>query len=160
MGKFKLEDAVARYGRTLFAYAYSLLGDYHEAEDAVQEAFAAAHQSRERFDGANERAWLCRITYSKCMDCLRKRPAVSFEELDEGAVTAPSPDAGYTSDMADALGRLSAAERTVVLLRVVEGLNYGEMEERLGVAEAALRKRYERAKRRLAEYLTDAESEV
>ena len=42
MGKFKLEDAVARYGRTLFAYAYSLLGDYHEAEDAVQEAFAAA----------------------------------------------------------------------------------------------------------------------
>ena len=94
------------------------------------------------------------------MDCLRKRPAVSFEELDEGAVTAPSPDAGYTSDMADALGRLSAAERTVVLLRVVEGLNYGEMAERLGVAEAALRKRYERAKRRLAEYLTDAESEV
>ena len=52
------------------------------------------------------------------------------------------------------------AERTVVLLRVVEGLNYGEMAERLGVAEAALRKRYERAKRRLAEYLTDAESEV
>ena len=138
MGKFKLEDAVARYGRTLFAYAYSLLGDYHEAEDAVQEAFAAAHQSRERFDGANERAWLCRITYSKCMDSLRNRPAVSFEDL----------------------GRLSAAERTVVLLRVVEGLNYGEMAERLGVAEAALRKRYERAKRRLAEYLTDAESEV
>ena len=159
MGEFVLERAVERWGRPLFAYAYSLLGDYHEAEDAVQDAFIAAYQSRERFDGANERAWLYRITCSKCMDILRRRTRLSLEELNEDIAAAP-PAGEYTSDIMTALSRLDPADRALVLMRIVEGLDYSEIAGRLGAGEAALRKRYERAKKRLAAFLTEGESEA
>lgn len=45
-------------------------------------------------------------------------------------------------------------------MRLREELSYAEIAERLDLPEATLRKRYERAKKRLAAYLSDAESEV
>ena len=42
MNDFDLARAVEDYGARLFTYAYALLCNYHEAEDAVQDAFAAA----------------------------------------------------------------------------------------------------------------------
>ena len=39
---FNLEEAARLYTRELLARAWAMLGDWHEAEDAVQDAFAAA----------------------------------------------------------------------------------------------------------------------
>ena len=44
--------------------------------------------------------------------------------------------------------------------RALAGEDYAELASRLGISEAAARKRYERAKKRLARLLSDDESEV
>ena len=86
---------------------------------------------------------------------------LTFDELREETAAGPEEGGdGFSDTTMRALGRLSAADRAVVLLRVREELSYAEIAERLGENEAALRKRYERAKKRLARYLTEAESEV
>lgn len=161
MNDFDLARAVEDYGARLFTYAYALLCNYHEAEDAVQDAFAAAWQGRDGFDGENLRAWLYRITGNRCLDMLRRRGLLTFDELREETAAGPEEGGdGFSDTTMRALGRLSAADRAVVLLRVREELSYAEIAERLGENEAALRKRYELAKKRLARYLTEAESEV
>ncbi len=94
MAGFELESAVEKYGRELFARAYALLCDWHEAEDAVQDAFVAAYEHRARL-GGNERAWLYRVLTNKCLDRLRRRTSVSLRRwatLRRESRTATTPD--------------------------------------------------------------------
>ena len=157
----EIERIVDEYASALFRMCLVMLRSVPDAEDAVQDACAAAWQGRDGFDGENLRAWLYRITGNRCLDMLRRRGLLTFDELREETAAGPEEGGdGFSDTTMRALGRLSAADRAVVLLRVREELSYAEIAERLGENEAALRKRYERAKKRLARYLTEAESEV
>ena len=155
VGEFDLERAVAEYGRELFARAYALLCDWQEAEDVVQEAFVAAYEHRAKLGGA-ERAWLYKVTVNKCLDRMRRKKNVSLEELGDAAPgVTDNYDAGYSPTVIRALSRLKPEQRAVVLWRVRDEMDYDEIARRLHTSEAAARKRCERAKKRLAEYLRD-----
>ena len=121
MNDFDLARAVEDYGARLFTYAYALLCNYHEAEDAVQDAFAAAWQGRDGFDGENLRAWLYRITGNRCLDMLRRRGLLTFDELREETAAGPEEGGdGFSDTTMRALGRLSAADRAVARARGTE----------------------------------------
>ena len=155
----ELERIVRQYGRELLMRAYALLCDWHEAEDTVQDTFAAAYLHRGGL-GELERAWLYKVVTNKCLSRMRKRRPLSLNELGEGAVSVTdSYDAGYSPAVIRALSRLKPAERAAVLWRVEDGLEYAEIAGRLHMSEAAARKRCERARKRLAEYLRDYEKE-
>ena len=55
--------------------------------------------------------------------------------------------------LASAMRRLSPEERAIVYERAVEETPYAELAQRLGMREAAVRKKYERAKKKLAAML-------
>ena len=148
MKGFELDEAVKQHSRRMFAYALALLGDYHEAEDAVQDAFVSAWLARKSFDGRNLSAWLMAITRSKCFDRLRRARPAALEDIPE-TVSTPGPD-GARVDFIAALGTLGAEDRAIVLWRVIEGLDYAEIASRFNISESAARKRYERARTRLA----------
>ena len=122
-------------------------GDRAAAEDLRQEAFARAWRSLPReLDPDRQRAWLHRTAGNLAIDELRRRarrPAVSFEAAGEavGASAAAEPDAAH-----EALGRLSAAERFLLLLRFQGGLSHLEVARLLGISEEAARKRTTRAR--------------
>ncbi|SHI12460.1 RNA polymerase sigma-70 factor, ECF subfamily [Sporobacter termitidis DSM 10068] len=161
LNEFNLEEAVRCYGPKLFRYVYTLLCDYHEAEDIVQDVFIAAYRGQARFDGENESAWLYKIAYNKSIDCMRRRKTVSFQELHEDTLAAEQNfDAGYSPAVIRALRRLTDEERAILLARITESLSYEELAGRLRLSEPAVRKRYERAKKKLAEYLNETESEA
>ncbi|MBR5219916.1 MAG: sigma-70 family RNA polymerase sigma factor, partial [Clostridia bacterium] len=56
--------------------------------------------------------------------------------------------------MCDALSHLSAAERAIVYERAVMDTSYAELAKRLGLREDNVRKKYERAKKKLAKLLS------
>ena len=152
MKEFDLDAAMRLYTRRLFAYAYALLCDWHESEDAVQDAFVSAWAARRRFDGENELAWLYAIVRNKCMDRLRRAKPLPLEAA--GGEAAPD-GAQSRAELITALGRMEPAGRQIVLWRAVEGLGYGEIAKKMHISEAAARKRYERAKGRLASLLDE-----
>ena len=64
-------------------------------------------------------------------------------------------DTDILSDtMRDALLHLSAAERAIVYERAVMDTSYAELAERLGLREDNVRKKYERARKKLAKILS------
>ena len=59
------------YENLVFSICYRMTQDYFAAQDITQETFLSAFRHASDFDGANEKAWICRIASNKCVDYLR-----------------------------------------------------------------------------------------
>lgn len=65
------EELIDRYGNLVFSICYKISGEYFEAEDLAQETFLSVYQNLTKFDGSNEKAWICKIATNKCLDHLK-----------------------------------------------------------------------------------------
>lgn len=142
--------------RPLLRYTQALLGDAHEAEDAVQDVFARVLASRSFPDSF--RAWVYRIARNLCLNRLRaRRPRALESALGEDSPRAPS----HTGDLARLvraeasrqleadLAALSAAQREALLLRYAEGLSREEVAEVLDLPPALVKSRIHEGLERL-----------
>jgi RNA polymerase sigma-70 factor (ECF subfamily) len=141
----ELEKLIGEMQAPLMKYSYSILLNYADAEDAVQMAFINTYQNRERIRNINNlSAYLYRVTYNASVDIIRiNRFIVREPQL-------PNNSSSYISeDMQKALGKLTALDRALIYGRAVDELSYSELSEIHGKSEQSLRKRYERAKKKL-----------
>ena len=153
---FDLESAIAEFGQPILRYCHAMLCDYHEAQDAVQLVFIKAHSKQNQFKtGTNLSAWLYKIAYSTCLDILRreKRRIKLVEDLKKQ--DAQTKDSGLPFYLEQALSVLNAKDRALVFSRAVDEMDYSELEGIYGAKAATLRKRYERAKKKLLHALTE-----
>jgi RNA polymerase sigma-70 factor, ECF subfamily len=161
-GAFTLSQAqfnrlVSDHAPALYRLAYRLVGDAHEAEDVVQDAFRSAWKGRARFDATRGgRAWLVAILRRRVADHWRRRPPPrSLDDDAELEIGVPATDPlfdQYTDEMQQALDRLPAALRETLLLVVVGELTHQEAAEVLDVPLGTVLSRVSRARERLREY--------
>src|SRR6187399_1392343 len=77
------EALVARYQSRLLAFCRHMLSSKEDAEDVLQEVFAAAFNALLADDRpVNVRPWLYRIARNRCLNHLRKRSAISVDSMD------------------------------------------------------------------------------
>jgi RNA polymerase sigma-70 factor, ECF subfamily len=135
----------------------------HDAQDVVQEAYARAWKGFSKFRGENPRAWLLTIVRNTAYNWIKKH-ALDKERLvpfDEESFSAPieevppelSLDKG-TQQLRQALNRLPAEFREVLVLFEIEGWPYKAMAATLKVPLGTVMSRLSRARRRLREELT------
>ncbi|HSI99972.1 MAG TPA: sigma-70 family RNA polymerase sigma factor [Patescibacteria group bacterium] len=148
-----------RYLDRVYGYAFYLLGDHHDAEDATERTFLAALDAIERFrdEGATFRSWLFRIAHNQIANALRsraRRRAAPLDAVAEPVADAdPAREAGAADDarrVRGALAELSEDRRQVIVLRFVDGLSAREIGAVLGRSEGAVRVLQHRALRELA----------
>ena len=149
--KFELEELINLYGEKLLRYATSILYNSHDAEDVVQDVFISAIQHQDRFDGKNVSAWLYKITYNQSINKLKRRKILFFNDIGDIAIEGILDDAD--SDIFRMLKVLKPRDRALLYGRIMEGYSYEELSEQMGESASVLRKRYERAKRKVAEHL-------
>jgi putative glutamine amidotransferase len=145
----KLEILIQAERDTLVSRLALLLGgDHHAAEDMAQEAFARAWLSLPTgLAPGQQRAWLHRTSRNLAVDELRRRrrrlmaPIEQLDHLHASVDEAGAPDAAR-----EALARLSAHERFVLLLRFEAGFTHAEIAQLLDSTEEAARKRVSRAR--------------
>lgn len=67
-----LAGLIDQYQNLVFSVCYRITGSYFDAEDLTQDTFLSVYQNIEKFDGGNEKAWICRIATNKCLDFLKR----------------------------------------------------------------------------------------
>lgn len=157
---------VERYDRAVFHLAYRTLRDTEEARDATQEAFFKAYRSLRTFrPGAKFSTWIFAITYHGCCDRLARRKRYSNDELPERADSGPGPE--QTAIALDEAARLRAAiealpekYRTVITLYHLQGKQYEEIAEVLGLPMGTVKTHLFRAKDQLRRLLGARTTEV
>ena len=81
-------EIVRRFQDMAYGYAYSILGDFHLAEDAAQEAFIEAYRCLDNLcEPAAFPGWFRRIVFKHC-DRQRRRKEIPAVLLDAAAAVA------------------------------------------------------------------------
>jgi len=151
------EALLARYQNMAFSCALSRLGDFHLAEDAVQEAsIAAYHGIGSLVDAAAFGAWFRSIVVHQCSHVLRRRrfTLMSMEDAEGMVSTADRPDVlverAYEVDvMMDAVSALPEEHREVVLLFYLSERSQREVADLLDIPVATVNNRLHAARRTL-----------
>lgn len=154
-GENELAEVMNLYGEKLLRYATNILCNAQDAQDVVQEVFISAYEKRKSFDGKNLSAWLYKMTYNRSLNLLKKRKILFFYESKEIVAVSRESEKGISVETMQALQKLNPKERAVVYGRVMEDRSYEELSILTGSSTVALRKQYKRAKKKLANYLTE-----
>jgi RNA polymerase sigma-70 factor (ECF subfamily) len=145
-----VEQAFREYRGHVYHFLLRKTGDHHDAEDLTQRVFvdaAAALQS----EGAHPRsllAWLYAIAERRFVDDVRRR-VVARRGLSRLRPDESAPDLAYSREIAAALRKaieqLPFEQRSVMVMKVLEGRPFAEIARELGVSEAACKMRLSRA---------------
>ena len=130
-----LEQLIAKYEYRLFRYLLCLTSNRAVAEDLFQETWMRVldrgHQYR---DGSSFDAWLFSIARHLVIDLQRRKKTETLDDVTESTMTSPGVSAldevfrkEREAEVQDALGRLPAIHREVLLLRFQEDLALPEI---------------------------------
>jgi len=154
-----LREALVAAIPNLRAFAISLTGDHHRANDLVQDTLLKAWAHRDKFQiGTNLKAWLFTILRNTYFSDIRKRRR-ELQDVDGQAAAqlmSPPEQNGHLDldDFRRALTILSADQREALLLVGAEGYSYEEAAQISGCAVGTVKSRVNRARVQLSRILT------
>jgi RNA polymerase sigma-70 factor (ECF subfamily) len=163
--RLAFEWLVRRHQKRALAVAFGVLHQHEDARDACQEAFLRVFRALDRFDGtARFSTWLHRIVVNICIDKLRHKSAATVALDDVEGVLAGDDDPARTVEGAQlggqigaALAQLSAAHRTALVLREVQGLSYQEIAAAMKCSLGTVMSRLFHARKRMQSLLRVAD---
>ena len=135
------EELLARFRRLcaahqdrVFTYARYLLGSAEDAEDVTQEVLVRLWDRGRGVAPEGLPAWLTRVTRNACLDLVRQRRRQPEHEADTELIEDPAPDPAAQMETKEihrqlqvGLRRLPEVQRSIVVLREIEGLAYEEI---------------------------------
>ncbi len=166
----KLSILYRLYEQPMYRIAYAVLHDVSLAEDAVSDAFMKIiprlHKLGEP-DSPKTKAYIVKVIKSVSIDQYRRcRKRYCHEQaIDEYALQIPDASQDIASfEDSDSLQKalladLSDADRDMIKLRCLDGLSWKETSQKLSISETTLRKRFERARKRLISMKGDTHDE-
>lgn len=163
-------EQFAPYLAALHGYVRSMTRDDATAEDLVQDTVVRALERRDSLsDPARMRGWLFRIAHNLTVDHYRRLREEPREDVAERIDEQWRPDeytvdaeavvarAETAAEVREALVRLPASHRTVVVLRDGLGWSVAEVADVLGIGVPAAKQRLRRGRMMLVSALASAD---
>lgn len=156
-----LDEIEAVYLRDRHAFvrvAAGIVDDPHEANDAVQDAFAQGVRARATFRGSGSlEAWLWRLVVNAAHSSRRQRRDLPSESGPiEGSVAYDEPHRA-TDALRRAVATLPERQRLVLFLRYYADLDYAEIAGVLGLRKGTVSSTLSHAHRAIRAALTEAD---
>jgi len=159
-------EIVDRYQAKVFSIIYGILRNRNDAEDIAQQVFAKIYFSIKNFDFRSSLlTWIYKITVNECYDYLRKKrvrklvyesdfsseDSLRMENSDPATDQAPAVDQRLAQHdlIMKLLSKISEEDRSLILLKEVEGHSVEELSEMTGMNENTIKVKLFRARQKL-----------
>ena len=164
-------ELVTRYATPAVNFIHRFTRDRALAEDLAQEGFLRVYQRLKTYDAERKfSSWFFQVLRNITIDYLRvnRLPTSSLDELEEEGHRAAAIDRESASPeqaaeqselavvMSAALAKIRPEYREVVVLRYQEGLTQPEIAEILGMPSGTVKTYLHRARKELAEILSES----
>jgi len=162
--KVSFEKLVSRYKQHIVNIAFGIIGNPHDAEEIAQEAFLKAYLSIGKLTAeAAFYRWLVRITTNLSIDKKNVNTRQSTQSIEEVGVFLNTPR--YMPEaiveqkenqqlILNGLEQLTVEQRTVIVLRELQGFSYDEIAEILDIPLGTVKSRINTARLHFREILS------
>ncbi|MBW6501046.1 MAG: sigma-70 family RNA polymerase sigma factor [Bacteroidales bacterium] len=136
MNRVDFNSIILRISRKLFRYAYRVLNNQQEAEDAVQEVCIKLWEMRDRLNQYDSiEALSTTMIRNHSIDLLRRRKAVEYEHINtihQYPGSTPSPQEQMERKesyniISEIIEKLPPVQCEMIRLRDIDGLTYDEI---------------------------------
>jgi RNA polymerase sigma-70 factor (ECF subfamily) len=171
-----IERLVLKYQNRIYNVVLKICADPDDAAELTQETFVKIIENLSKFEGRSSfYTWAFRIAVNLTLNYCQRNAKLAVRSLDSEEVPYGhqakhalkemlsddrSPDPASTAQNKEvyeialkALRQLDEAQRTVLVLRDIEGMSYARIAEVLGIELGTVRSRLSRARTRLREIL-------
>lgn len=152
-------ELLERYRNLVFSICLKMTGDYFTAEDLAQETFISAYKNLDSFNGADGKAWLCRIASNKCIDwhraSARRMVPTSEEDMpvqkerQEDELFRTVMNRQVTEELRRCCKELVSPYQETAEMYFLEGMTAKEISDRTGVGINTVQTRIYRAREKL-----------
>ena len=159
--EINFEDMYQRFFKDVYLFVFSLSKDRQIAEDITQETFFKALKEIKHFRGdCSVKSWLCQIAKNLYISQMRKKNAVSLEDMDvvPNQASATNIEREYiqkeeTLSIYKVLHLLDEPYKEIFLLRTLGDLSFKEIADVFHKTESWARVTYHRARLKIQESL-------
>jgi RNA polymerase sigma-70 factor, ECF subfamily len=159
-------EIVERYQAKVFSIIYGILRNRNDAEDIAQQVFAKIYFSIKNFDFRSSLlTWIYKITVNECYDYLRKKrvrklvyesdfsadDSARMQNAEPATDQAPGVDRRLAQHdlILKLLAKISEEDRSLILLKEVEGHSVEELAAMTGMNENTIKVKLFRARQKL-----------
>jgi RNA polymerase sigma-70 factor (ECF subfamily) len=149
-----------RYADDVQRFVYSIVRDYHEAEDITQSLFVKLMRIIDKYEQreVSFNAWILRVARNAALDHVRARRQIPVERVLMRYEGHEQLGFERSQCIRTALERLPADQRDVLILRHIAGLTPSEIAEILGKTESSVHGLHHRGRGALKVALRELEA--
>ena len=162
--KSSFDVLVVKYQNKVINLCFRFLGNYDDACDCAQDVFVKVFESLSKFRGDSKfSTWLYAVTVNFCRNRIssfkhRKSKQDTSYEIQDAGDESLSPSKRFerkelNDKIQKAIDSLDEDQKSVVILRDIEGLSYEEIVDITGIKLGTVKSRIARAREELKEKL-------
>lgn len=165
MNATEFKEKVLPLSQKIYRFAKRLLGNAHDAEDVIQDVWVKLWDRKDQLgEVRNLEAFAFRMTRNLCLDRIKLKKPQYYDDRDEhayrfdGADEGPDPEQKLElKDTVDQVNRiiggLPEQQQALLQLRDIEGMEYEEIADVMGLELNTIRVNISRARKKIRDSL-------
>lgn len=157
MNRKEYNSAVKEHSGRLFGYCLKFLQNREDADDIVQDSFKKLWENRKKVDFEKSKSWLFTTAHNAMINFkVKKNRMVTMDVLPEQTTKVYFSRRMETKEILEkAMKNLPPVQKSVLLMRDLEGYNYQEIGEVLNLSQSQVKVYLFRARKKLKKQLKD-----
>jgi RNA polymerase sigma-70 factor (ECF subfamily) len=149
--------AVKDYSGRLYGFALKYLQHNEDASDIVQDVFEKLWKNRKKVETDKVKPWLFTCAHNAMINFIKKKSRMTYsDEITSREVQESHANSYEMQEVIErALSQLPPVQKSIILLRDLEGYNYKEIGEILELSEAQVKVYLFRARNKIKKQLKD-----